>query len=329
MSQIIGGMDLHTFDGAKALDPSSNLPLDVPFTAAVARAEGVPRHLLTRWCQQGLLRQPIRRVYVSSALPDSPLLRAQCLILVTPDDCVICDRHAGWLHGAEMVLAPGDHLGARPISMFRPSGNGRLENGIVISGERNLIPSDITEVLGLPVTTTLRTAWDLGRVRRREDAISALDQMLRLVGFPLEVFLAGVERFRGMRWVTTLRLIAPLADGRAESPPESILRLYWIDVGLPWPQPQLEIWRNGVFVARVDLANEDLGYVAEYYGEEWHTSDEQREHDSTRVEAIERSDFVVDVFTKENVFGQRRDAERRLVLGADRARALRKSRVYL
>ena len=322
-------MDLHSFDGATSLDSACNLPLDVPFTAAVARAEGVPRYLLTRWCQQGLLRQPIRKVYVSTALPDSPLLRVQCLILVTPDDCVICDRHAGWLHGAEMVLAPNEHLHARPISMFRPSGHGRLENGIVVSGERNLIASDITEVLGLPVTTMLRTAWDLGRVRRREDSISALDQMLRLHGFPVDAFLAGVERFRGMRWVTTLRVIAPLADGRAESPPESILRLYWIDVGLPWPEPQLEIWRDGLFVARVDLANEQLGYVAEYYGDEWHSSDDQIGHDEGRVDAIERCGFVVDVFRKENVFGQHRDAERRLLLGAGRARAARPSRVYL
>ncbi len=121
----------------------------------------------------------------------------------------------------------------------------------------------------------------------------------------------------------------PLADGRAESPPESILRLYWIDAGLPWPHPQLEIWRDGVFIARVDLGNELLGYVAEYYGEEWHSPDEQGDHDDNRVDDIERSGFVVDVFTKDNVFGPLRDAEQRLLLGADRARALRPSRVYL
>ncbi len=319
-------MDLRTFDGATALDSSCNLPLDVPFTAAVARAEGVPRYLLTRWCQQGLLRQPIHRVYVSSSLPDSTLLRVECLVLVIPEDCVVCDRHAGWLHGAEMVLAPNEHLNVMPISMFRPSGNGRLENGIALSGERNLVPEDITEVLGLPVTTMLRTAWDLGRVRRREDAISALDQMLRLSGFPLEAFLGGIERFRGMRWVTTLRVVAPLADGRAESPPESVLRLYWIDVGLPTPEPQLEIWRDGILVARLDLGNRDLGYGAEYNGEEWHTTPSQVEHDRMRLEAVAECGYVVDEFTRANVYGHNRDVEKLLLLGAERAR---RTRVYL
>jgi len=137
-----------------------------------------------------------------------------------------------------MVLAPNEHLEVLPVSMYLPTGR-RLRNPLADSGERRLRPEDITEVMGVPVTTMVRTAWDLGRVRSRERAIGALDQMLRLPGFPREEFLAGVERFRGYRWVTTLRTLAPLADGRAESPPESILRLYWIDAGLPWPTPQL------------------------------------------------------------------------------------------
>ena len=172
------------------------------------------------------------------------MLRAQCLSLATPQDAVITDRHAAWLLGAEMVLAPNEHLEVLPVSMYLPTGR-RLRNGLSLSGERQLRPEDITEVIGLPVTTKLRTAWDLGRVRSGERAISGLDQMLRLPGFPAEEFLAGVERFKRERWVTTLRALAPLADGRAESPPESILRLYWIDAGLPWPLPQLEVWVDG------------------------------------------------------------------------------------
>ena len=143
------------------LDSSCNLPLDVPFTAAVARAAGVPPHLLRLWCRLGLLRQPIRRVYVAAQVPDSLMLRAQCLSLVAPDDAVICDRHAGWLLGAEMVLAPNEHLDVMPVAMFLPTGR-RLRNALSDSGERRLRPEDITEVMGIPVTTMLRTAWDLG-----------------------------------------------------------------------------------------------------------------------------------------------------------------------
>jgi hypothetical protein len=308
------------------LDASSNLPLNVPFTAAVARREGVPRAKLTLYCQLGLLRQPIRRVFVAAQVPDSIDLRAQCMALVMPDDCVIVDRHAGYLHGAEMTLAPGEHLNVLPLQLFRPSGHGRLRNGLTVSGERNLVASDITEVFGLPVTTIVRTAWDLGRVRSRQRSIAGIDQMMRLEDFPREQFLAGIERFRGQRWVTHLRTMGPLATGKAESPGESALLLGWHDAGLPEPRPQVEFWEDGRLIARCDVGNEELGYMTEYLGLEWHSSEAQVDHDSWRREYVEGRGNVVDEFTRVNVFGQHRDLENKLVTGARLAHIERERR---
>jgi hypothetical protein len=322
-------MELIRWAHEPLLDTRCPLPLDVPFTAPVAKALGVPRHQLTWLCRQGLLRQVLPGVYVAAQVPDGILFRAQALALVVPEDCVIVDRHAGWLHGAEMVLAPNEHLHTAAIRVFRPSGHGRLRNALAESGERNLRPDDITEIRGLAVTTPLRTAWDLGRVRSPERALAALDAMLRLGIFSLDELLAGIERFRGQRWVTTLRAFAPLADGRAASPGESVLRLRWLDCGLPRPTPQFELCVDGVLLAVLDLAHEGLGYAAEYDGEEWHTSDEQRDHDRKRRGCVEDHGFVVDVFTKVNVFGRQRDAERLLLAGAQRARDLRRTRAYL
>ena len=48
---------------------------------------------------------------------------------------------------------------------------------------------------------------------------------------------AEIGRFRGFRGVVQLRCLAPLGDGRAESPGESALRLHWYDAGLPTPEP--------------------------------------------------------------------------------------------
>jgi hypothetical protein len=265
-------------------------------------------------------------VYVAVQVPDSVMLRAQCLSLVAPDDAVICDRHAGWLLGAEMVLAPNEHLDVLPLTMFLPTGR-RLRNSLSQAGERRLRPEDITEVMGMPVTTMLRTAWDLGRVRSRERAISGMDQMLRLPGFRREEFLAGVERFRGERWVTTLRLLAPLADGRAESPPESILRLYWIDAGLPRPVPQLEVWVDGTMIARLDVGHLALRFAVEYDGVEWHSSPEQRDADRARRAAVRDHGFTIEVFRKENLFGHRRDVDARLHAAA--MQAARTGRVLL
>ncbi|MFT4286205.1 hypothetical protein [Nocardioides sp.] len=295
------------------VDDTFPLPQEAPFTLAMAREAGVSRWQLARLMAEGLLRSPVRGVYVSTALGDSLRLRVACLRLVVPQDCVVVDRHAGWVLGADMVLAPGEHLELRPVSIFRPSGNGRVRNGITRSGERWLREEDVVEVDGLRVTTPIRTAWDLGRVRWPEPAIAGIDQMLRLGAFTLEELLAGVEQFRGQRWVTTLRAIAPLGDGRAESPPESILRLRCVQNRLPMT-PQLEVRRGGTFLARLDLGNEELMVAAEYDGVEWHSSPEQLERDRSRRTAAADDGWLIEVFVKENLFGRTADADAKLVL---------------
>jgi hypothetical protein len=244
-----------------------------------------------------------------------------------PEDAVLCDRHAGWLHGADMVLAPNEHLHLQPIAVFRPSGRGRLRNGLVDSGERALTPDDITEVDGIRVTTRVRTAWDLGRQRSLEPGIAGLDAMLRLGGFDRQELLDGVGRFRGQRWVTHLRLLAPLADGRAASPGESVLRLRWIGAGLPEPTCQVEVWESGALLAVLDIANEDLRYSAEYDGAEWHSSPEQRAHDRRRRSRVCEHAWIVDPFVKGDVFGVHANADQMLRDGAHRARLAAGSRV--
>ena len=313
-------MDIRKYLGQPFLDDSFPLPLEFPFTTRQAKHHGVSPENLTVLCREGLLRRMLRGVYVAAQAGDSIPLRAEALRLVVPDDCVVCDRHAGWLHGATMVLQPNEHLELRPISVFRPSGHGRLRNGLTDSGERNLTREDVVELHGLRVTTPVRTAWDLGRVRYTEPSISALDAMLRLGAFTKEELLAGVERFRGMRWVTTLRAMAPVADGRSESPGESVLRLRWIECQLPTPTPQLEVFRGESFLARLDLANLEIRFAAEYDGAEWHSSPEQQAHDRERRSQVSDEGWLVRPFTSANLYGRQANCAELLISGAIEAR---------
>lgn len=298
------------------------LPPDQPFTHQQAIAAGLTRHELARLTGEGLLRRPIRGVYLPTEAGDSRELRVACLKLVIPEDCVVVDRHAGWLLGAEMVLRPGEHLELRPLSVFRPSGNGRLRNDLTDSGERNLTPDDITEIGGIRVTTPIRTAWDLGRVRWTDDAISGIDAMLRLNAFSREEFLEGIERFRGMRWVTTLRAIAPLGDGRSESPGESVLRLRCIEAHVH-VEPQVEVFRDGRLAARLDLADEKLLSGFEYDGDEWHSTPEQIAHDRKRRGELVDDGWLIPAFGKEDVFGRQRACDAVIRGTAREARARR------
>lgn len=307
------------------LDQTFPLPTDLPFTRADALAAGITRRQLQRLLAVGLLCRPIKGVYVGTHVPDTVHSRASCLKLVVPADCVVVDRHAGWLHGAEMILAPNEHLELRPLSLFRPSGHGRLRNELAASGERNLREDDIVEVHGVRVTTPLRTAWDLGRVRWTDEAITGLDSMFRLGAFGRDEFLDGIERFRGMRWVTTLRAIGPLADGRSESPGESVLRLRCIECRVP-VVPQVEVFRRGVVVARIDLADEDLLEGFEYDGVEWHTTPEQVEHDRERRKELRGDGWLIEAFGTTAVFGRDRACEPVIRATAEEARRRRRPR---
>lgn len=139
--------------------------------SAEAVALGVSDRQLRVWCESGELH-PIRGVYHSAGLPDGLDLRIACLSLVVPQDAVVTDRTAGWLHGAPMVLAPNDHLVVPPVGVFRQPGY-RLRNDLVASGERSFAPGGVIDLGPIRVTSPLRTACDLGRMPNRDQAYAA------------------------------------------------------------------------------------------------------------------------------------------------------------
>ena len=305
------------------LDDRFPLPVDRPFTAGQAAEVGVSRSALGRLLREGLLRRVLRGVYVAAQSPDDLLVRAQALQLAVPDHAVVTDWTACWLHTG--VLPPGDHLAVPPVSVFRFPGRGRLRNGLARSGERSFDPQDLMVIEGVTVTTPLRTALDLGRFAPRDWAIAGIDVLLRTAAFDRSRLLDDVERFRGQRGVVQLRELAPVADGRAESPGESVLRLRWVDLShLPPPQLQIPVIVAGVERYRIDLGLEELQFGVEYDGEEYHSSDAARAHDLARRRNLrDNHGWLIAPVTKLNVFGTSRDVERIIEEGVREARRRR------
>ena len=243
-------------------------------------------------------------LYVAAVVPDCLELRTRALALVVPPTAVVTDETAAWLFGAD-TLPAGGHLDVPAVSMFQLAGNNRLRNELCSSGERALTSGDIMVLNGVQVTTPIRTAWDLGRLKNRDRAMAALDALLRLAAFEKEDLMAGVERFRGQRGVVQLRELAPLADARAQSPAESVLRLRWLDgPNLPAPTPQVPVLdQRGNEVFHMDLGVPELKFAAEYDGEQWHSSIPDKAYDASRRVWSERQGWTIRVFFKENVFG--------------------------
>ena len=129
-----------------------------------------------------------------------------------------------------------------------------------------------------------------------------------LASLSREQLLAQVARYRRYRGVLQLRELAPLADGRAQSPPESIVRLRWLDLGYPTPTPQVEeAAPHGSYF--IDVGNREHRVGAEYLGQEFH--DEQHaEYDETRIEWLRgpRRWTMIEL-RRENLFGPQANLE--------------------
>lgn len=300
------------------LDDRFPLPLDRPFSTREAANVGIGHATLKLLVARNLVRPVLHGVYAAAQVRDSIESRADALKLVVPDSAVITDRTAAWLHGVDL-LPPSALSSCPPIEVFDRAGS-RVRRAGVTSGRRRMRDEDVMVVEGLLVTTKLRTAMDLGRRLYPPLALAALDAMLR-IGVDHERLLGSVERFRGERGVVQLRALAPLADPRPESPPESVMRWHWLMAGLPSPEPQ--VWVRDEFGRdrfRIDLGNEEVRYGAEYFGARFH-GDSEAPRDQERLDWLDHTgDWEIDVFTNVDLFPRHADPGLRMRQGLARAR---------
>jgi very-short-patch-repair endonuclease len=129
----------------------------------------------------------------------------------------------------------------------------------------DLRPSDVVVMDDVPITSAVRTAWDVAALEPLGTAVAALDAMVR-ANAVTEQELATVADHGAGRWgVTRVRRAVPLVDRRAESAPESRVRVALVLAGLV-PVPQFEVIARGRFLARVDFGWPEQKVALEYEG---------------------------------------------------------------
>jgi very-short-patch-repair endonuclease len=215
-------------------------------------------------------------------LPDL-LQRLTAIAKRLPAGCAFCGPTAAVIIGGidpranekrciEVVTPPRVGVWPRPGLRVR---TGRLECG------------DITEVDGLPVTTPVRTTFDLARHLPILEAVAGVDAMLRgrlLTTADLASYVAVRPRVKG---APQARRVVELADTGAESPMESMLRAMLVLAGLPRPESQVQLGdADGVFIGRVDLYYREQRLVIEYDGQghrDTLVSDLRRQNDLLRA----------------------------------------------
>jgi hypothetical protein len=257
-----------------------------------------------------------RDLYVPASLMPLPLLeRCRALASVTPDDATFSHVTAGRLHGLPIPawLEASDALHvSRARDDIPPTRLG------VVSHEVELPAEHVVRRHGLRVTSPARTFLDLANELRLAELVAlgdvvvgqqlaTRDQLARLVAWA-----------RGRRGVAVARRALPLLDGRAESPPESMVRVWLTVCGLPPMVPQLHVRdRRGREIARVDLGNERYRVVGEYEGA-YHRDREQFARDVARRTALVDAGWDV-VQVEADVLGEPGTVVRRFVTAFRRA----------
>jgi very-short-patch-repair endonuclease len=163
----------------------------------------------------------------------------------------------------------------------------------------DVAPEDVVAVgpQRLRCLRPVRAVADLLRLLPPVEAVVVADavQHARLVD--VEALAAELRSAAGLRHVVRARRALEQSDARAESPPESKLRLALRDVGLT-PVPQhVVLDADGRFVARVDLALPELRLALEHDGQAVHDRPEAFVADRRRQNALVAAGWTVLRFT--------------------------------
>jgi len=120
----------------------------------------------------------------------------------------------------------------------------------------------------------------------------AADGALR-VGVTHQELIAVLARARRWPGVVAARAAIAFSDPRAETPLESISRVAFHALGLPAPEPQVEIWYGGELVARVDFLWREQLVVGEADGRGKYASVEDLYQEKRREERLRDLGFEV------------------------------------
>jgi hypothetical protein len=178
---------------------------------------------------------------------DFPIMRLVALARRLPSNSVFSGRTAAWLHG--MDVPPCD-----PVEVTLPGLSCRSHIAGVALTRSDVAESEIDLIHTVRVTGPCRTVADLGRRLPLVEAVVILDTAIHGRFTKPEELRNWADSHPGFRGVRVLRRALKLADGRAESPMETRLRLLLLAAGLPGPELQTPLYdSDGFFIARPDL----------------------------------------------------------------------------
>jgi hypothetical protein len=260
------------------------------------------RRAFDRALATGEWQRLLRGTYAPGPPGPDLRLRAAAAGRLLPDHAVVADRCLLWLLGVD-VLPPGPPL----LEVVVP-------RDAVVPRRRDVR----SRIAALPEHDVVRVGPEAVRCLRPVRAIADLVRRLPLVEAVVVADAAQhsglcdtralqdeLTGHAGLKGVVQARRVLDLSDPRAESPPETRLRLALCGAGVV-PVPQFVVLdAQGRFVARVDLALPDLRLAIEHDGRAVQDRDGAFVADRRRQNALVAAGWTVLRFTAADL---RRDA---------------------
>lgn len=231
----------------------------------------------------GMLAQPWRGVVVHAADSLKLATRAEAALLLAGQPAVLSGATSLALHGISAAESADIHLTVPYERRIRS------KPGLVVH-QSSYESEDVIELQGLTVFSLDRALADFLCDGDKWSAFAALDEAMRGLSPDHRRKLRENVRDRivdrqSRRGIHRAFMMLELATGRADSPPESILRLVVVEAGLPIPEAQYEIRTiEGRLLYVLDMAWPAQRIALEYDGYAAH--EERREYDVERDERM-------------------------------------------
>jgi hypothetical protein len=217
-------------------------------------------------------------VWMPRGVEPTAVHRARAAWLWSRREAVVAGLSAAAVHGSKWI---DDDLPAQLVHTNR-----RPPRLISVHTDR-LLPGEVDQVGGMPVTTPARTAFDLGRRLSVDDGVQRIDALMNATDVKVAEIDAVIARHRRVRGLRALRETLSYVDGGAESPYESLTRLLLLYNGFPRPQTQVPVFDEyGVVIARIDIGWPEYRVGVDFEGAHHFTDPGQRSWDVLRFTRI-------------------------------------------
>lgn len=189
-------------------------------------------------------------------------------------------------------------MGGDPVHLSKPHELPRVRRAGVVGHRVHMVPGEIGECGGIPISLPPRTWLDLAAVLPLKYVIAMGDQLIRIPRLQFEgrtepyAYKEGlrllIRQHPNMKGVEKARLALDEMRVGADSYPETFLRLAMVDSHLPEPELQVCLDPYDPWSPTADLGYRRFRIALQYDGEH-HLSRGQQSRDNRRDEAFTSS----------------------------------------